>query len=216
MGRPTLTEVYGGIWRLHFDTIYDLSMHFLRYQENYESPNPRFRGRQFSVLDFMEWYSKAFGSGSFTYVSDWGGFNVPSEVLDRVLQGPIPDESRYDYAMRAVRDSCRMRSGPKFYLIGTFGKGRALDHEIAHGKYYLDQEYRSAMNSAIGAMSKSAYRKLSRYLTKIGYDESVMADEVQAYMATGLPKVLKKDPIFRKEPGAFRSVFREFVTRPPL
>lgn len=208
---PTLTEVRDRIWRLHFKSPYDLAMHFLRYQENYESPNPKFREHQFSILDFMEWYSYEYGGGSFTYPSDWSGFNVPSEVIRRVLEGGIPDENRYDEFMRSTYDSCRSRSGDKFYLIGTFGRSSAFKHEVAHGLYYVDPSYRSRMDELVDSLSKSSFRKLVKYLTKIGYAESVMVDEVQAYMATGLPRDLKDLEILNGSTAPFRKAFRAFA-----
>ena len=63
----TLKEIKGGIFLVEFDNQYDLAMTFLRYQEFYESP--KFKGKRFTIIDFMEWYSKEY-DGAFTYTKD--------------------------------------------------------------------------------------------------------------------------------------------------
>lgn len=79
--RYTLESMGSGIYCLRFERHYDCCMHFLRFQEYYESPE--FKGEAFSLLDFMDWYAHSYSSHkhdkrpSFTYPSDWAGFNVP-------------------------------------------------------------------------------------------------------------------------------------------
>jgi len=59
---------------------YHRAMLFMRVQEYYESPNPKFRGKKnFNMWEYIEWYSRKHAD-SFTYASDWVGFNFPLEV----------------------------------------------------------------------------------------------------------------------------------------
>lgn len=50
----TISEVKPKIFLFESDNSYDLAMTFLRYQETYESPNPKFRNKSFTIIDFME------------------------------------------------------------------------------------------------------------------------------------------------------------------
>ena len=67
------------IYILNFETQYELCMSFVRMQEFYESP--KFKGKYFTLEQYMDYWSKEFGKGSFTYPSVWNGFNLPGKVL---------------------------------------------------------------------------------------------------------------------------------------
>ena len=72
----TLQEVKPNVFVVLLEDNYNLPMLFCRVQEFYESPNEDFRNKKFSIWEYMEWYSKS-NKGSFTYPSDWAGFNIP-------------------------------------------------------------------------------------------------------------------------------------------
>ena len=72
-----LTEVMPQLFCVTFNDIYDLSLTFFRYQEFYESRSNNIRGKQFKFLAAMKDYAKKHGKGSFTYTSDFIGFNIP-------------------------------------------------------------------------------------------------------------------------------------------
>lgn len=77
---------------------WDLAMTFLRMQEWYESPNPKFARKHFTLEEYMRWYQKAYGNGAFTYPKDWTGFNVPSTAVLAIMNGPItkgPDHPQW-------------------------------------------------------------------------------------------------------------------------
>lgn len=178
------------IFFLNFKSHYDMAMHFLRYQEYYESPSPRFRNKAFTLLDFMEWYSKTFGEGSFTYPIDWGGFNIPAWIIPQVHYLGIPDKNRYDKEMMEVWDKCAAKYPDKsFYIIGAVGESVTLQHEIAHGFFYTQPEYRKRSTKLVKALPKNIRKRMNAYLKKVGYTSGVYIDETQAYMATGMPDI---------------------------
>ena len=76
-----IKEIKPNIFLFEFKHNYDMCMHFLRYQEYYESSSPKYRGKAFEIFDFMRWYSLKYGKGAFTYVDDWDGFNIPSHII---------------------------------------------------------------------------------------------------------------------------------------
>jgi hypothetical protein len=181
-----LSEVKPSIFLLEFPERYDMCMFFLRYQEYYESPSPQFRGQSFQILDFMKWYSLEFGDGAFTYPIDWSGFNIPSYVVQQVHDLHISDKNLYDYEMWQVHQQCQEKVGVenKFYLIGVTQGNGALEHEIAHGFFYLNPQYQVEMAQLVKEMDSELVRALHTYLEELGYTHHVYVDEVQANMAT--------------------------------
>lgn len=197
----TLTELLPHIYRLHFESPYQLAMHFLRLQEFYESP--KFADQIFTLVDYMEWYAESVNKMSFTYPADWSGFNIPSWVMEKVYgqQGStnIPDFNKYDFFMRNLfnqLDNCEAagsRLAHSYYLIGTSNAGRrgnsdvegVLDHELAHGLYYTSVAYKQDMEQHLDKLPTQVYEDATRILKKAGYHERTVRDEVHAYASTG-------------------------------
>lgn len=217
------------VYHLHFESAYDLAMHFVRVQEFYESP--KFFHRLFSLVDFMEWYASEHGKGAFTYPTDWSGFNVPSNVLLEVYgkrdsehgtgwaPTHIPDFNRYDLFMEAlVHWAERLEGQHGFYFIGTSSAGykgdadeeNVLDHEIAHALYFTNEKYCKAVTRCLAEMDSDARVKAKEVLAKMGYHPTTIDDEIHAYSATGLCSALQ-DAISKKEAQPFQKVFQAFL-----
>ena len=184
----SLKEVRKNVWAVIIPNIYDLSWVFCRAQEFYESPNSQFRNKPFKIFDFMRWYSlNQTGEKAFTYNCDWGGFNITSESLFKCLSY-IPDKNVYDDIMFEIVGKIR---SPKFCLIGiTSLKDDAFDHELCHAFYYLDENYRKSMDEITKKLPKAVRTDLIKKLKGLGYDRSVLNDEIQAYMSVDVPKFL--------------------------
>jgi len=75
-----------------------------------------------------------------------------------------------------------------FYLLGVtdLGSDEDLPHEIAHGLFFTDEEYRNLATDLVDNMPEKDYEKIRSYLIGVGYCEHVLIDEIQAYMATGV------------------------------
>lgn len=208
-----IKEVRQGIFHFDFKKSYDLCMHFLRYQEYYESPSPKFRGKQFEIFDFMRWYSLNFGRGLFTYTDDWNGFNIPGNIIKDVHDKMITDRNIYDYEMiqawRTCQDVIKARGEEKFYIIGTVGKD-AFDHEIAHGLFYLNPEYKKTMTTFVKALSPEIRKEMNTELKILGYTPKVYVDETQAYMSTGIPESFENPDKWNEERKVFEETFRKF------
>lgn len=187
-----IKQIRPGIFLLNFKKQYDLAMHFLRYQEYYESPSRRFRHQSFTLVDFMDWYVKQSGKSTFTYPDDWEGFNLPSHVIpDYSYFVRIPDENYYDIAMYEAWVECdRKMKGNDFYLIGCVGDDEniTLKHEIAHGYFYLHKNYRKQMTKLVKELPARVRTKINKHLKDIGYCKAVYVDETQAYLSEGRAK----------------------------
>ncbi len=201
-----LETLYPGIFHLRFANAYDCAMHFVRYQENYESPV--WRDKVFTLVEYMDWYAKTQSENwenkttaqrekfeMFSYPSDWGGFNVPSYVFDRLDLHTIPDINTYDEFMQSVVGLIRSTGVDKFYLIGTTDGPESdgyLDHEISHGLIYTNEPYRLAAEALLEAVDFTVVTRITDGLLSGGYCEEVMVDECIAYLATGLSTELEK------------------------
>ena len=164
------TRLAHDILLLRFDTQYELASTFLRFQEHYESS--RFRGRLFTLEEYMDWYAKEYGA--FTYLEDWSGFNVPSTAFDPFYEGRFdPLLKKEERLLRALR----RERGP-YYVIGIWSE-QDLRHEIAHALFFTRPEYRTAVLAAMRRYDTSA---LARRLAKAGYHRHVLADETHAYL----------------------------------
>lgn len=187
-----ITEVKPNIFLVDFKNYYDMAMHFLRYQEFYESPSPKFKGKSFTIINFMEWYSKDKGGGMFTYPRDWGGFNIPGNIITKVWEKGIGDTNKYDTTMFKVASKCKQKSSDgNFYLIGAIGKNAALKHEIAHGFFYTIPEYKKEMTKLVKELKPAFRKSMEKTLKELGYCKSVYIDECQAYLSTGLSDTFK-------------------------
>jgi hypothetical protein len=205
-------EVKPRIFFLDFKNQYHCNMMFLRYQEYYESPNSKFRGKPFEILEFMEWYTKAFGKGAFTYMVDWAGFNIPGKIVAEIWDKGIADRNIYDYEMRGVYRKClEQYPDGKFYIIGAVGQAFAMRHEIAHGFFYTQPEYKKKMTALVKALKPTLRKKIYRELERIGYTPKVYIDECQAYLSTGFTDAFAIT--LKKEDQPFVKVYNEYYNQ---
>jgi hypothetical protein len=214
----SISEVMPNIFCVKFANQYDMCMTFLRYQEFYESPNTKFRGKRFKLVEFMDWYSKKYGNGLFTYTTDWLGFNIPGKTIHSVMYQNIIDKNYYDSLMLKISETCFQKTkSHDYYLIGVLkGKQKelfsALNHEIAHGLFATNKEYKKSTLELLKLIPRDIQSKINKYLLRAGYCKQVLKDETQAYMSTGLPPELsilfineKLNIIFQ-----FENNFKEF------
>lgn len=228
-------ELIPHVYHLDFDNQYDLAMNFLRYQEYYESPE--WHKKIFTLVDYMEWYSKTQCERKdkknrplrmFSYPADWSGFNIPSWALEEVLP-KIEDWNRYDDFMSTVYDLIKKTEGEHpFYLIGTYAGGATdddpsgetiLDHEVAHALFYTNRDYRVKVrrllrewDSPVANLNGHKGEELDSardVLKSMGYHETTVEDEIHAYCATGLCDELK-GVVSKKEMKPFQKLFKEF------
>ncbi len=212
-----IQEATPRVFHLAFDDHNRMAATMLRFQEHYESP--QFRGLVFSRGCFKRWY-RGLNNGRFTYFSDWAGFNIPSSVLTPFYTGQFPfltpDEKRL---LRQFRNL--WRSGARFYIIAThIDNASALDHEIAHGLYYTNRDYRSAVDSLLAKIPHQFREQLYNWLNSTnGYHPSVWDDELHAYLTTSNPIEIQNDFArlhveLNDVIQALRSIFLEFNRRP--
>lgn len=166
---------------------YERAMLFCKAQEFYESPNKNFRGKKFSIWEYMKWYAGM--KGCFSYPKDFSGFNMPMVVAKKCYEINSV-ETPYDEAMSEIVDRYFV-NGERKYLIGAeSAKGSTFEHEVCHALYYTDLTYKNAMDKITRTISDKNMAKFRKNLLAMGYHTSVLKDEIQAYMATEVNKRL--------------------------
>jgi hypothetical protein len=96
----------------------------MRAQEYYESPFKQIKGKEFTIIKFMELYSKRFGENAFTYTTDWAGFNIPSKVLSTLYGSDykyhINDPNEYDEHMEVIFNTIKLNPFLLFLIVFCF------------------------------------------------------------------------------------------------
>lgn len=176
---------------VHATTQEELNMAFLRPQEYYESP--RFQGKIFTLGEYRAWYSIT--QGAMTYTTDWSGFNLPSSAFEPFFSGMfdplLPGEQQ-------LVDWLRYREG-NYAVIAAMPAGDALEHELCHALWATSNEYQvkcGEVVEAFGNQDGPQYEALKNWILEAGYNESVVRDEIHAYISADRDWLLEKKGIF--------------------
>ena len=203
-------EVKPFIYCVEVDDDYDRAMLFCRYQEFYESPYKKFRGKAFSWMEYMRFYKTAWKKRVFTYPDDWAGYNIPGNIVEKA-NDIFYKETEYDVIMNDIYSYCALNAQNKnngirhdWYLIGASSKDKGtINHEIAHALYFTNKEYKKVVTLLIKKIKPVHYEKLRKKLVKMGYvdDKKIIDDEIQAFMSSGLYNGLdtKELKVYQKE-----------------
>ena len=182
-----IKEVKPHIFSVVVKNDYDRAMLFLRVQEYYESPNPKFRGKSFDIWDYMKWYSKEYERG-FTYGIDWSGFNIPLEIAYNCYDKHYDTYTPYDEIMEKIVFNIYEMNGDDCngYIIGSENtSGSTFKHEVCHGLYHTNNEYKKLANKNVKLLPKEHYTIFKNNLLEMGYTNKVIDDEIQAYLMYG-------------------------------
>ena len=166
-------QPYNSVW-ICADSQEELGRTFIRFQEFYESPNPEFKGKIFTIGMVRQWYSIKYGAD--TYHHDWTGFNFPSKVLIPFKQGlfdPLTTEEIELLNLFKYRND-------HFYIMGA-QNADTLRHELSHALYDSNIKYKTEINKYINK-NKKQLEKAKKYILEKGYDQEVINDELQAYI----------------------------------
>lgn len=188
----TFKKLRDQVYEVRFDEQREMCLSFLRYQEFYESP--KFQGKNFTWAEFISWYCRERNKkGLFSYMKDWGGYNLPASVISEVHAGGIKDPNNYDALMLSL---CNMMDDDS-YLLGTYDDkhNSVIDaHEMTHAMYSIDLEYKNKCIDLISECEKT--QDLVNILMKNDYAESSCYDEIQAYLTTSDEAYMKKIKMF--------------------
>lgn len=166
-------QPYNSVW-VSADSQEELGLTFMRFQEYYESDNPKFRGNIFTLGQLKHWYSETYGANN--YHTTWIGFNFPSKVLMPFKQGlfdPLTNEEQKLLELFRYRQD-------NFYIIGAQNNS-VLRHELAHALYASNIKYKTEIDTFLKKNQKKL-KKINSYILSKGYCKDVLNDEIQAYI----------------------------------
>lgn len=210
--RFELKQLNNHIFVLSFDDEFTMSMCFLRWSEYTECSDPKINGKIFTILDFVESYTR--DRGTFSYTSDWSGFNIPSRRFEQYPFGYIKDRNKYDDFMESVVTFIKSAIGSQepFYLIGHLtGATSVVDHETAHAMYDRMPAYKQEIQELIlTVFSDKKSDEILSCIAEMGYSKEVLEDEMQAYLSTGLSEELEKLGLKKKKLQQFVDVFEKY------
>lgn len=214
----TVKQIRPQIFAVSIKDHYQRTMLFCRYQEFYESPFEQIKGKFFTWEKYMLTYKNKWNKKLFTYPEDWIGFNIPSNIIEKGLNIFYKDKGPYDEIMNDIWFYCENyplrynKPRTKWYLIGADNfKSSTMDHEIAHGLYYTNKEYKKNCDLLISKIKPSTYLKIKKKIIKMGYidNKKIIDDEIQAFMSTGLYNGLDTQEI-KKYERDFINNFKKF------
>lgn len=172
-----VSEIKPNTYQVDFESRQELLKTFLRFQEYYESPE--FKHKVFTLEEYSKWYMKSNNKSEFTYYDDWSGCNVPSYVFDFFRTGQMNPLSEREQKLLEL-----LPSNKSFYVIGTFNGGRKdiIEHEICHSLFYTIKNYKNEVLSLLEKY-KEELEDVKKWISGLGYHESVLLDECQAYIS---------------------------------
>jgi len=206
-----LYQMSPSIFVVEMDNAEDLAHTFLRVQEFYESENDDFREGVFTIEEYKKWYCTQSYDGTFSYAKDWVGFNIHSSVIERCY-ACSREFTKDDIFFLSICASIKNQIGDNgYYLCGikTCDK-ETLDHELAHALFSTNLEYRQVMIDAVLAIDRLNLDVIFTTLQDEGYSFSVVIDETQAHLSTGLVNIPETEYLLglRKQ---FSSIFNKFI-----
>ena len=166
-------QPYNSVW-ISAGSQKELGETFIRFQEYYESNNPIFKNRIFTLGQVKQWYSEKDGFDS--YSDYWVGFNLPSVALQPFRSNLFDPLTDYE---KELLDALKYRQDD-FYIIGAQTKS-VLRHELSHALYGHSEQYRTEIDAFI-KKNKARFRKTQKYILDKGYCKEVLNDETQAYV----------------------------------
>jgi len=210
-----LYKLADSIYAIKVDDVRIRCYLFLRYQEFYEGASENIRGKRFSIDEYINWYQDFYKNKDlFTYGYDWCGFNIPSTSIEDCLSS-IKDPNEYDRIMKNIFWICKMDNSDKdFYLLGVDSlDSDLLEHEMAHGMYFTDPDYKLSMDEITESLPRKTYSSLRKVIINLGYNNIVVNDEIQAYMSTGLDESMEEIPDFEDYLPLYRDTFDSFLKK---
>lgn len=181
-----IKEVCPNVFAVIVKDKYDRAMLFCRAQEYYESPATKFRGKNFSIWEYMKWYNDKYRRG-FSYGADWSGFNIPFKTIQECYHKLNKVESPYDKLMDEIIRKIKSRlTNETTYVVGCSNiTDGVFKHEVCHAMYHTNKNYKKQMNIYTKELPKKHYNVFKSNILNMGYAAKVVDDEIQAYLQYG-------------------------------
>lgn len=178
------------IIHLEFPNMKEITMTMCRPQEFYESPYKNIRNKYFSMFELLKAYTT--DDGEFDYFKSWVGFNFPSERYEKFLRLFRAKNDITPYEETVAKLIARLKLVGKYYIIASLDTAdSARDHEYAHAWFYLDKNYKKAVTALVESLPPKIFDSMKTTLLGMSYNEYVITDEINAYIATSSKHYLR-------------------------
>lgn len=117
-----------------------------------------------------------------------GNLNLMSKLLDSIsnkYEGNLTNRIGHNFPSNLIPPNhflSKYKSKCKY--IVAISNIKDLAHELAHAKFYLDPNYKNKIINEWENLNKLHQIKIYNFLKKLGYSDSVIIDEYQAYRYT--------------------------------
>jgi hypothetical protein len=164
---------------LEFPTRKELTLHFFRIAEFFESDDDAIRGKKFPIDHFLDTYSDE--KGNIDYFSFWEGFNIPMQSFFEFISVHGNDLTDRE---KEIRDAVVGVIDDDGYIIGIEeGDEAVFRHEEAHELWWANEKYRREAEEIISQISPVVRKEIEKSLTKRHYGREVMLSEINAYLS---------------------------------
>lgn len=177
-----------------------------RFSHFYEIPG--FVGKILSWDEMDDYYHQKHGSKSW-WTGRYAGANLPDFVFKAFAESDLDDLSKDEKKiLKLVSDI----EGPYYVIMTSDDALYVRDHEIAHGMWYLDKEYKDKAEMVIRDNWKDLYL-VREHLEEV-YNGNVLVDEVHAYVGVYTKYLLSMFVMFPWEVHiALRDLFDKYVKK---
>jgi hypothetical protein len=163
-------------------------------QEYYESQNANLFNRKFDTFKFL--HEMMDDNGKISYFREWTGFNIPGNVIND-WKVTTEELTPYEFLMFNQLKEAKLDTKKPYYIIGALeSHKRTIKHEIAHALYSTNSDYFDEMSKLTGDLylyKEKHFNKIRDNLIKMGYNRTVVLDEIQAYLSSEKTEYLKKE-----------------------
>ncbi len=118
-----------------------------------------------------------------------GNIKLMNEILDpisNIYEGELNKRIGHNFPSTFIPNNNHLLSQYKSkcdYVIGI-SNIKDLNHELAHAKFYLDSDYKRQIIDEWENLNNLTRTHIYNFLKKLGYSDSVIIDEYQAYKST--------------------------------
>lgn len=185
-----------GIILVREHTQFEIAFAFMRLQEFYECADVSRQGKFYKHAEIIEHYASTTGAGKFSYLEDWGGFNVDGHTVNEFVKMykhdfSVRELALFDTISKVLIQEENAVIDDQFYLIGTCSQDY-VQHEICHALWFLYPEFKEDAEALIKKLPKSYIQAVYKMLSLTGYATNVFEDELNAYIATSDMRYLKE------------------------
>lgn len=210
-----LKEICNNLFYIGFNKTKNQNETFVRFHGSYE--NPKFHDTIFTKKQFDKWFKKNTEEGmdlGIDFYSMQAGFNIPDYVFTSFVKRKFDPLSNKE---KKLLNEVKKISKEKFYVISSLQRDKStFNHEVAHGLFYLNSEYKKDMKNFFKTIDNDDYVKMQDFINSESlYSEERINDEIHATLISSyykFSKVIKNSKIMKYATN-INQIFKKYSSR---